>query len=78
MASVFSYYAAALHYSSNPHDQLTQSSRPHYSLHSPHPIPDSNWTIELIRLLIATIVNPLIRNSRHPFIEPRRMTPACL
>jgi hypothetical protein len=45
------------------------------SFHSPHYIPDSSLTVELIRLLIATIANPLIRNAPHPFMEPRRMSP---
>ena len=75
MASVFSSYAASFHYSGDPHDQLTQSSRAEHGFHSSHRIPGSNWTIELIRLLIAMIVNPLICNTLHPFIEPRRMTP---
>ena len=75
MASVFSSYAASFHYSGDPHDQLTQPSRPRYCFHSPHHFLDSISTIKLIRLLIATIVSPLIRNAPHPFMEPRRMTP---
>ena len=75
MASVFSYSAPPRHYSSNPNDQLTRSPRAHHGFHSPYHFPHSISTIELIRLLIATIVSPLIRNTLHPFMEPRRMTP---
>ena len=66
MASVFSHYATSLHCSSDRNDQLTQSPRASHGFHSPHYIPDSSLTVELIRLLIATIVNPLIRNAPHP------------
>jgi hypothetical protein len=76
MASVFSSYAASFQYSSDPHDQLTQSSRASHCFHFPHYIPDSSLTVQLILALIATIVNPLIRNAHHPFMEPRLMTPA--
>ena len=75
MASVFSYAAASFPYSSDPYDQLNQSPRSSHRFHSAYRIPGSNWTIELIYLLIAMIVNPLIRNTLHPFMEPRRMTP---
>ena len=76
MAWVFSYYAASFRYSSDPHDQLNQFPRPSHRVHSAYRIPDPSLTIELIRLLIAMIVNPLIRNTLHPFMEPRLMTPA--
>jgi len=66
MASVLSYYATSLHYSSDPNDQLIQSPRASHGFHSSHPIPYSSLTVELIRLLIATIVKPLIRNAPHP------------
>ena len=66
MASVFSYYAASFHYSSDPHDQLTQSPRAGHDFYSPYHIPDSSLTVELIRLLIATIVQPRICNAPHP------------
>lgn len=75
MASVFSSYAASVHFSSDPNDQLTQSPRAGHSFRSPHPIHDSRVTDKLIRLLIATIVQPRIRNALHLFMEPRRMTP---
>ena len=61
MASVFSYYASCFHYSSDHDDQLTHSPRAGHCFHSPHHIPDSSLTVELIRLLIASIVKPLIR-----------------
>ena len=77
MASVFSYYVACFHYSSDRTDQLTHSPPADHSFHSPHLIPDSSLTVELIRLLTATIVMPLTRNALHPFMEPRRMTPTC-
>ena len=76
MASVFSYYAACFDSSSDREDQLTQSPRAIDCLHSPHHIPDSSSMVKRIRLLIAAIVNPHIRNAPHPFMEPRRMTPA--
>jgi hypothetical protein len=75
MASVFSSSAASLHFPGDPNDQLTQSPRAKHGFHSPRHFPDSISTIELIRLLIAMIVNPFIRNAPHPFMEPRRMTP---
>ena len=75
MASVFSYSATSLHFPSYLNDQLTQSPRAHHGFHSSHHFPHSISTIELTRLLIATIVSPLIRNAPHPFMEPRRMTP---
>ena len=75
MASVFSYYVACLRYASDPSDQLTQSPRAGHEFYSPYHIPDSSLTVELIRLLIATIVRPRIRNAPHPFMEPRRITP---
>jgi len=74
MASVFSCYGACLRYASDPSDQLTQSPRAGHDFYSPYYIPDSSLTVELIRLLIATIVQSRIRNPSHPFMEPRRMT----
>jgi hypothetical protein len=76
MASVFSSHDTSLHYSSNRNAQLTQSPRADHRFHPPHYFPDSISTIELIRLLIAMIGNPLIRNAHHLFMERRRMTPA--
>ena len=75
MASVFSYSATSLHFASDPKDQLNQSLRPKHGFHSPRHILNSSVTIELIRLLLAMIGNPRIRNTLHPFMEPRRMTP---
>ena len=75
MASVFSYHASSFPYSSDPYDQLNPSPRSSYRFHSSHHFPDSISTIELIRLCITTIANPLIRNAPHPFMEPRQMTP---
>ena len=72
MASVFSYYATSVHFSSDPRDQLTQSAPTGYSFAA---TPDSSLTAKLIRLLIATTAKPCIRNAPHPFMEPRRMTP---
>jgi hypothetical protein len=72
MASVFSSYAASFHFSSDPHDQLTQSPRAGHSFASTL---DSSLTTKLIRLLITTTAKPCIRNAPHPFMEPRRMTP---
>ena len=77
MASVFSYYAASFDSSSDREDQLTQSPHAIHCRHSPQHIPDSSSSVKLIRLLIATIVTPHIRNAPHPFMEPRRMTPTC-
>jgi hypothetical protein len=77
MASVFSYYTASFHYSSDLHAQLTPSARASLCLHSPHYIPESSSTIELICLLIGAIVQSRIRNSSHLFMEPRRMTSTC-
>ena len=77
MASVFSYYVPCFHYSSKWNDHLTHSPRAGHCFHSPYYIPNSSLTVELIRLLIATLVTPLIRNASHPFMEPRRMTLTC-
>jgi hypothetical protein len=77
MASVFSYYTAPFGSSSNREDHVTQSPRAIHCLHSPHHILDFSSMVKRIRLLIATIVNPHIRNAPHPFMEPRRMTPTC-
>ena len=63
MASVFSYYGASVHSSSDPSDQLT---------HSPHAgdsfasTPDSSLTSKLTSLLIAatrTLVSAMQRTS---------------
>ena len=56
MASVFSYYVPCFHYSSDCNDHLTHSPRAGHCFHSPYHIPNSSLTVELIRLLIATIV----------------------
>jgi hypothetical protein len=77
MASVFSYYVASFHSSSDRDDHLTHSPRADHGFYSFHPILYSSLTVELIRLLIATTVNLLLRNAPHPFMEPRRMTPTC-
>ncbi len=77
MASVFSYYAVYFPYSSDPHDQLTQSPCASHGFHFPHYIPDSSLTVQLIHSPIAMIVSPIICNSHHPFMELRRMTPTC-
>ena len=76
MASVFSYSATSRHFPSGPNHQLTQSPRAEHGFHSSHHFLDSISTIELIRLLIGTTVQPRIRNAPHPFMEPRRMTSA--
>ena len=78
MASVFSYYAVSFLCSSDRNDQLTESLRADHGFHSPHYIPDSSLTVELICLLIGAIVQFCLRISSHPFMEPRRMTPTCL
>lgn len=56
MASVYSCYVASLRFPSDPSDQLAQSPRAGHEFYSPYYIPDSSLTAELIRLLIATIV----------------------
>ena len=63
MASVFSYYTAPFGSSSNREDHVTQSPRAIHCLHSLLHILDSSSMVKLIRLLIATLVNPLIRNA---------------
>ena len=63
MVSVFSYSTASFHSTSDCNDQLTRSPRAIHCLHSPLYIPDSSSTVQLIRMLIATIVNLLIRNA---------------
>lgn len=78
MASVFSYHTASIHCSSERNNQLTQSPRASDDFHSSYYIPGSSLIIELMRLRIATIVQPLIRNAPHLFMEPRRMTPTYL
>jgi hypothetical protein len=77
MASVFSYYERCFHYSSDRDDHLVHSPRAGHCFHSPHHIPDSSLTVELIRLLLATIAKPFIRNTPHPFMEARQLTPTC-
>lgn len=74
MSSVFSPHAASFHCSSDRNDQLTRSPRAGHDLYSPYHIPDSRVTVELIRLLIDTIVQPRVCNAPLP-VEPRRMTP---
>jgi hypothetical protein len=75
MASVFSYYAVSFHCSSNLNDQLTQSTRASHIFYSPRHILNSSVTVELIRSLVGTSVQSCIRNSSHPFMEHRQMTP---
>ncbi len=48
MASVFSYYVASFHSSSDRDDHLTQSPRADHSFHSLRHILDSNSTVEPI------------------------------
>jgi hypothetical protein len=69
MASVFSYYTASFYPSSARKNQLTPSPHADHRFPSPHHISDSRLTAKLIRLLIATIANPLIRNAPHPFMD---------
>ena len=78
MALVFSYHTTSLHCSSDRNNQLTPSPRTSHRFHSPYDIPGSSLIVELICLHIATIVQPLIRNAPHPFMESRRMTPTYL
>jgi hypothetical protein len=66
MSSVLSPHAASSHCSSDRNDQLTQSPRAGHDLYSPYHIPDSRVTVELIRLLIATIVQPRVCHAPHP------------
>jgi hypothetical protein len=73
MASVFSSSAASFHGSSDPHDQLTQSSHPRYYIHFPRHILNAGVTVELIYLFIGTLVRLSIRNSSHLFMERRRI-----
>lgn len=56
MASVFSYYPAFFPYSSDPHGQLTQSTRVSHDLHCPDYIPNLSMMVELIRLFTDMIV----------------------
>jgi hypothetical protein len=60
MASVFSYYLPSLHSSSDLRDKLTQSFRANHGIYSSHYLPDSRPAVELIHLLIATFLVPLI------------------
>ena len=66
MASVFSSNAASFHYSSDPHDQLTQSSRASHGFNSSFYHPNYRLTVELTRLLTGMIVQSRIRNPSHP------------
>ena len=66
MASVLSYFVSSLHYSSDPHDQLTQSSRASHGFNSPFSHPNSRLTVEPTRLLTGMIVQSRIRNPSHP------------
>lgn len=59
MSSVFSSHAAAFHWASDRNDQRTQSPSAAHDSYSPYHIPDSRVTVELIRLLIATMVSPM-------------------
>jgi hypothetical protein len=68
MASAFSYYVPFLHYSSDPHDQLTQSSRASHGFNSPFYHPNSRLTVEPIRLLKSMIVQSHIRHPSYPFM----------
>jgi len=77
MASACSYYVACFHNSNDPTDHLTHSPHTGHCFHSPYHIPDSSLTAELIRLLIATIVQHRFCNAPHPFMNPRRLTPTC-
>ena len=77
MSSVLSPHAASSHCSSDRNDQLTQSPRAGHDSYSPYHIPDSRVTVELIRLLLATIVRLRVCNASHPLVEPWRMTPTC-
>jgi hypothetical protein len=76
MASVCSSHAASFHYASDPHDQLTQSSRASYGFNSPFCYPDARLRVELIHLPVATFVTCDIRHAHHLFVELRLMTPA--
>ena len=78
MALVFSSHTTSLHRSSDCTNQLTPSPRTGDSFHTPYDIPGSRLMVELMRLRIATILQPLIRNAPHLFMKPRRMTPMCL
>ena len=72
------------HYSSDPHDQLTQSSRASHGFNSPFYHPNSRLTVELTRLLTDMIVtvsypqciSPLHGTATHnadvPMGKPRR------
>jgi len=74
MSSVLSPHAASSHCSSDRNHQLTQSPRAGHDLYSPYHIPDSRVTVELIRLLIATIATSC-QQCTSPPVEPWRMTP---
>ena len=69
MSSVSSSPAAAFPCTSDRNDQLTQSARAGHDSSSPYHIPDSRVTVELIRLRIATIVQPRVCNAPHPLEE---------
>jgi hypothetical protein len=76
MASVCSSHATFFQYASDPHDQLTQSSRASHVLQSPRYLSDTRLRVELIHLPIATLVTSDIRHAHHLFVELRLMTPA--
>jgi hypothetical protein len=78
MALVFSYHTTSLPCSSDRNNQLTSPPRTGHSLYSPHDIPGSSLIVKLMRLRIAMIVQPLISNAPHLFMESRRMTPTYL
>jgi len=71
MASVLSCYVASFRSFSDSDDRLAHSLRTGHSFFSPHQILDSSSTLEPICLRRATIVNPLIRNAPHLFMDPR-------
>jgi hypothetical protein len=73
MASVCSSPAASFQDSSNPHDQLIQSSHARPSFLIPRHILNASVTVELIYLFISTLVRSSIRNSSHLFMERRRI-----
>lgn len=75
MASKFSSHVVSRDCLTDHNDHLTHSPCVSYSNHFAHVIPNPCSAIELIRLLIATIVNPCSRHTSYPFMEPRRMAP---
>jgi hypothetical protein len=78
MALVFSYHTTSLHCSSDRNNQLTSSPPTGHGFDSSYDIPGSSLIVKLMRLRIAMIVQPLIRNALHLFMESQRMTPTYL